>query len=325
MTDRILCTGGLGFIGSHFVEHLLATTTDDVVVLDRIDAAGNQSRLPEWAIKEGRLRVVWHDLKAPINQSVGKQLGNDFRYVVHMAAGSHVDRSIKEPALFVLDNVLGTCHLLDWLRDSTTVGKILYFGTDEIFGPAKPGQKFKDHARIRSNNPYSATKAGGEVLCDAYVHQYGMPIVVTHSTNVYGPRQDPEKFIPLVVGKLRRDETVQIHCDEHGNVSTRYYLWVEDVCRAVMTVLRKGGILSGRATGKYNISGALEVSNLDLAQMIASLMGATLRYELVTSPAGRPKPDMRYGLDCTRLKALGWRPLVSLEQGLEETVKSYVG
>ncbi len=335
---KILVTGGAGFIGHHFIDHVLRNTDWKVVCLDRLDPAGDMNRLASIGSlpEEGRrLAVCFHDLRSEVNSEVAKSVlsgrgafdPGPFDHVVHMAAGSHVDRSVQDPVGFVLDNVLGTANLLDLFRKTNSLrhgGKILYFSTDEVFGPAPVGMEFDEWARFNPNNPYSASKAGGEALCTAYANTYGLPIVVTHATNVFGEGQHPEKFIPLVIGKVRRGEIVQIHSDpSRTKSSSRYYVYVDNVSSAVLHILRTGSCLDGGDTaGKYNISGEDEVSNLDLARIIARLIGKDLKHEMVDHCPSRPKHDMRYAVSGRALRALGWTPTVSFEDGIRRVVQS---
>jgi len=281
-TTTTLVTGGAGFIGHHVIRHLLASTDMDVVSLDRLDLSGCMSRLadvvaenPAW---KKRLRVVWHDLKAPLNDLVARDVG-PVEYVLHLAAGSHVDRSIDHPMEFVLDNVVGTCNLLDFARTklSGSLKRFLYFSTDEVFGPAPNGVRYKENDRYNSGNPYSATKAGAEELCVAYENTYKLPIVVTHTMNVFGIRQHPEKFIPLVIKSARDGDKVLIHADATcTRAGSRFYVSANDVADAVLFLMKEA-----RSGEKYNIVGAQETDNLQLAQMIASAVGKPLNYQLV--------------------------------------------
>lgn len=317
MTARILVTGGAGFIGSNFIAYVLENTSYSVLSIDRLDDAGSLERLA--AIKSRyptRLHCRWHDLRAVITPDVAP---GEFAYIVHMAAGSHVDRSHADPIGFVLDNVLGTANLLEWARKYQPRTKLLYFGTDEQFGPAPPGVEYREHDRFEPENQYAATKAGAELLCLAYVHQHGMPIVATHCCNVYGPNQSAEKFIPLAIGKIQRGELLQIHA-RGGVSSSRLYIQVDDVSRAVLTVLERGGVIHDDRSGRYNIRADEEMSNLDVAHNIAALLELPLRYELVENPPNRPKPDMRYGLSDDKLRALGWAPRVGFDEGLADVV-----
>lgn len=318
MTDRILVTGAAGFIGSHFVRHLLEQTSYAVTSLDRLDDAGNLDRLV--LLQQhypGRFRNTWHDLRAAIHPRMFRR--DHFKYIVHMAAGSHVERSARDPLGFVMDNVVGTANLLEYARHHQPDAKVLYFSTDEVFGPAPEGVEFDEHARHEPENHYAASKAGGEALCPAYAHQCGMPIVVTHCCNAYGPRQDPEKFIPLCIDRVSRGETIQIHA-RGGVSSSRLYIHVDDVARATLTVLERGGTICGPTSGRYNIRAAAEQSNLDVAQQVAALLGKSLRYELVENPANRLKPDMRYGISDAKLRALGWAPRVGFADGLRALI-----
>lgn len=314
MTQRILVTGAAGFIGANLTRHILESTPYSVTSLDRLDEAGNLARLSELKTRfHDRLQCYWHDLRAPIHVS---SLKGEYRFIAHLAAGSHVDRSHTDPIGFVMDNVVGTANMLEWARQNQPRTKFLYFGTDEVFGPAPAGLHYHEHSRFEPENLYAATKAGAELLCLAYVHQHGMPIVATHCCNVFGPMQHREKFIPLAIEKIEREEVLQIHA-RGGVPSSRLYIHVVDVCSAVMAVLERGGVIHDDASGRYNIRADQELSNLDVAQRIATRLGKPLHYELVENPPNRPKPDMRYALSDSKLRALGWAPKVGFDAGIE--------
>ena len=316
----ILITGGAGFIASHLCRYLLEHTDWRVVTLDRLDPAGDQRRLAPLVEQFGkRLAVVFHDLRAEINPERLRAYG-DFTYVAHLAAGSHVDRSIRDPLGFLLDGVMGTAHLLEYIRaHQPHCQKALYFSTDEVFGSAPEGVTFDEHARFFATNPYAAAKAGGEALCPAWAEQYGMPLVVSHCSNAYGRTQDSEKFIPLASGKIERGELVQIHA-KAGKPSSRLYIHVDDVSRAVLTILTKGGTIHDPTSGFYNIVAAEELSNMFVAERIAAILGKPLRAELVENPPNRPKPDQRYSISAAKLAALGWSPEVAFEDGLRDAL-----
>lgn len=311
---NLLLTGGAGFIGGHLCRYILENTDWTVTVLDRIDEAGTLGRIAD---KFGpRCRFFWHDLKAVINPVMVRDSGQ-FDYVAHLAAGSHVDRSVRDPVSFVADNAMGTAHLLEYVRHHQPQAKTLYFSTDEVFGPAPPGVTFDEHSRHEPHNPYAASKAAGEALCPAWANTYGMPIVVTHCTNVVGPGQYGEKFVPLCARLIGEGATVQIHA-RGGVPASRYYVHVSDVCRAVLAILTRGGVIRGPESGRYNISGTEEHSNLLVAQTIAKLLGKELRHELVENAPNRPRPDMRYAIAGSKLAALGWAPRVGLESALAD-------
>jgi dTDP-glucose 4,6-dehydratase len=307
---RILVTGGAGFIGRHFVRHVLRNTDWNLVVMDRLGEGSDLTSLAP-----DRISFFWHDLKAPIGRAA---FAAGFDYIVHMAAGSHVDRSVKDPLGFVADNVTGTAHMLEFARKCDGLHKFLHFSTDEVFGAAE-GHAFDEYESFHATNPYAASKAAAEALCPAWANTYGLPITVTRCTNVAGPGQDGEKFIPSTIRKIRAGEVVQIHA-RGGVASSRKYIDVEDVCAATLVALRRGGMICGRDTGYYNIGSDMEYSNLDIAHMLAAEVGSAMRFELVENPPNRPRPDMRYDVKTDRLKSLGWEQRVSIQETLKRCV-----
>jgi dTDP-glucose 4,6-dehydratase len=310
---RILVTGGAGFIGSHVVRHLLANTQAVVTIIDRLDCSGNLNRLE----KHPRLRVVFHDLKAPINEPVARLIGQQDA-ILHLAAGTHVDRSITDPLSFVMDNVVGTTNLLEFAR--TNGGRFLYFSTDEVFGPAAPGTAYKEWDRYNSGNPYAAAKAGAEEMVLAYANTYGLDAFVTHTMNVIGPYQHWEKFVPLVIRKVLAGETVQIHANrDRSKAGSRFYIHAHDVADAVWFLMSKA------AKGeKYNIVGEREVDNLALAKMIAEAVGRPLFADMVDFHSSRPGHDLRYALDGSKMAGMGWTPKLNVERAVNQIVEWYL-
>ena len=325
----VLVTGGAGFIAHHFIRKILDTTDWNIVSLDRLDFSGNLNRLKEIVgeLPEGeqsRVRIVHHDLKAEINPQIEELIGK-VDIIVHMAAGSHVDRSIEYPMEFVLDNVVGTTNLLNYARTIDNLENFIYFSTDEVFGPAPHGVYYKENDRYNSTNPYSASKAGGEEMAVAFQNTYGMPIIITHTMNVFGERQHPEKYIPLCIKKTRDRELVTVHANaEKTKAGSRHYIHAEDVADACLfllqskheTVLDYGGA----KCPKYNIVGATELDNLQLAQFIASVQGKELNYEMQDFHSSRPGHDLRYALSGEKMKLMGWEPK-SVHERLQETVE----
>ena len=217
MSKKILITGGAGFIAHHVVDKILSTTDWEIITLDRLDFSGNLNRLHEVVSaypksEQKRVRVIHHDLKAELNPEITATIGK-VDYISHLAAGSHVDRSITYPLEFVMDNVVGTAHILDYARKLDHLERFAYFSTDEVFGPAPKGINYKENDRYNSTNPYSATKAGAEELVVAYENTYGLPSLITHTMNVFGERQSPEKYIPMVIKKARDGEVVTVHAN----------------------------------------------------------------------------------------------------------------
>lgn len=310
---KILLTGAAGFIGHHTVKYILENTDWKITLLDRLDCSGNLNRLSDIGIKNSQF--VYHDLKAEFNDQLCKQIG-EHDYVIHMAAGTHVDRSITDPLSFVMDNVVGTCNLLNYVR-KVGCGKMIYFSTDEVFGPAPEGVEYKEWDRFKSGNPYAATKAGAEELCVAFENTYKVPVMVTHTMNVFGERQHPEKFIPSTVAKVLKGDNVYIHSDRTKTKSgSRFYIHADNVADAMLFLLNTG--VSGQ---KYNIVGEKEVTNLQLAQDIAGILKRPLNFEMVDFHSSRPGHDLRYALDGSKMKSMGWEPETSYEQSLENTVE----
>lgn len=312
---KVLVTGAAGFIGHHVVEHFLQNTDWDLVLIDRLDISGNLNRLAEiGAAKNPRVKFFFHDLRAPFNELMIKQIGH-VDYFVHMAAGSHVDRSIEAPMEFVMDNVVATCNLLELARKGNC-SKFMYFGTDEVFGPAAPGVKFKEYDRYNSSSPYSATKAGAEELCVAYANTYKLPVQIVHVMNVIGYRQHPEKFLPMLVSKLLRNEEIQIHGTSDLRTSgTRFYIDARDVADAVLM------LLNSDSYGKFNVVGERETTNLELSNWVAYELGKDLKYRIIDANKARPGHDLRYAMDGSLLlEKFGWQPKVSIQKRVGEIV-----
>jgi len=325
----VLITGSAGFIGHHVVNHIITNTFWNVICLDRLDFSGNLNRLHD-ILKDNnasnRVKIIYHDLKAELNEHTQRLIGN-VDYILHLAAGSHVDRSIENPLEFVMDNVVGTCNILNFARQCSNLKKFVYFSTDEVFGPAPHGINYTEYARYNSTNPYSASKAGGEELAVAFHNTYRLPVYITHTMNVFGERQHPEKFIPKCIKNIRDDETVTIHSDESKTVpGSRFYIHAEDVADALLFITDNIEIkhdLSGNGVRapKFNIVGKQEINNLELAQSIANAMGKELKYEMVDFHSSRPGHDLRYSLDGGLLRSLGWEPKYSFDDRIRQVVE----
>ena len=314
---KVLITGGAGFIAHHVIEHILKTTDWHIVTLDRLDFSGNLNRLAEVVPNDGRVKTVFHDLKAELNPQIVKAIG-DIDVILHLAAGSHVDRSIEFPMEFVMDNVVGTCNILNYARSLPNLERFIYFSTDEVFGPAPNGVNYDEYARYNSSNPYSASKAGGEELAVAFANTYKMPLYITHTMNVFGERQHPEKYIPVCIKRIRDAEKITIHSDITKTIpGSRYYIHASDVASALLFILN----LKDQSNGsKFNVVGKEEINNLQLAQMIADVQGKELIYELSDFHSARPGHDLRYALSGDYMRKLGWEPQISLKDRISEVV-----
>ncbi|MDA0917401.1 MAG: GDP-mannose 4,6-dehydratase [Proteobacteria bacterium] len=330
---KVLITGGAGFIAHHLVYFLLNNTDWEIVTLDRLDYSGNLNRLNDILSKlensqKSRVKVVYHDLKSEINPWIKKEIGK-VDIILHLAAGSHVDRSIDYPMEFVLDNVVGTANILEYARivnKSNKLERFIYFSTDEVFGPAPKGVNYKENDRYNSTNPYSATKAGGEELAVAYENTYNLPIYITHTMNVFGERQHPEKFIPMCIKKVRDGESVTIHSDKTRKIpGSRHYIHAEDVSEAIHFLLTNPIKIEldygGAKCPKFNIVGSQELNNLELAEIIADSQGKDLKYEMVDFHSSRPGHDLRYSLSGEKMKKLGWQPSIKLTQRIKQVVE----
>ena len=315
---RILITGGCGFIGHHVIEHILKNTDWDIVVFDRLNyASGGFDRLRDIEVfNDSRILMLATDFTHPIQAGLAKEIG-DVTYILHMGAETHVDKSIENPEPFVMANVLGTMRLLDFARTQDTLQKFIYFSTDEVFGPAPMGVAYKEWDRYNSSNPYAATKAGGEELSLAYANTYNVPVLITHTMNVFGERQHPEKFIPKTINAIRAGETVCIHADPtKTRAGSRFWIHARNVSSALLFLLEHGQIHD-----KYNIVGEQELDNLSLARHIANVLQKPLKYEMVDFHSSRPGHDLRYALDGTKMNKLGWRIPLSFEASLTKTIQ----
>ena len=320
MNKKMLITGGAGFIGHHMVEYMLENSDFEIVVLDRLDVSGNLNRLTElpiWQNEGKRVSFVWHDMKAEMhNNEILQSMIGSVQTVLHIGASSHVDRSISDPLSFVMDNVVGTCNILNYARTQDNLQNFIYFSTDEIFGPAPDGINYKENDRYNSGNPYSASKAGGEELCMAFHNTYKMPIMVSHCMNVFGERQHPEKFIPLCIKNSYTGGKITIHANKAlTKAGSRYYIHAKNVCNAVDFLLK-----NGNPGEKYNIVGEKEVDNLTLAKLISSFVGKEINYEMVDFHGSRPGHDLRYALDGSKMAKMGWAPVNNLEKSIESLV-----
>lgn len=308
---RLLVTGGAGFIGSAFVRHVLEHTTDvEVVTLDALTYAGNLENLAE---VEGnpRHRFVHGD----ICDSTTRQLLADERIdsVVHFAAESHVDRSILSPERAIDTNVCGTANLLEAAR-AAHVGRFIHVSTDEVYGDIDEPLEADETFPLKPSSPYAASKAASDLLALSYVRTYGLPVVVTRASNNYGPYQFPEKLIPLMISNALEGRPLPVYGD---GLQVRDWLYVEDHCRALLSVLRHG-----REGEIYNISGACHLPNLEVVRRILEIVGAPER--LIARVADRPGHDRRYAISGAKItRETGFAPAVGFAEGLASTVRWY--
>jgi len=321
---NVLITGGAGFIGHHVVEHFLKNTDWELTVLDALGYSSNGwDRLRDIkAFDDHRVVCIAHDLQNPIEDGLAAEVGRP-DVIVHIAAESHVDRSITNPHLFARSNVIGTLNTLDFARWQEA--RVIYFSTDEVYGPAPGDTRYKEGDRFLPGNPYAASKAAAECFCYAYANTYQMPITITNTMNVFGERQHAEKFIPMCIRKILAGETVTIHsAPDKTTPGSRFYIHARNVASALLHIIRGLPMPlenEDASYGKWNIVGSKEWDNLSLARMIATMLGKDLKYEMVDFHGSRPGHDLRYALDGTKMAQYGWKPAVSARESLERTVQ----
>lgn len=305
---RLLVTGGAGFIGSNFIRHILNKYDDyHVVNLDNLTYCGNLGNLKDIE-KNKRYKFIKGDIA---DLKTVENAAKDCDYIINFAAETHVDRSIKNPSVFVKTNVFGTYTLLEAAK-KLGAGLIVHISTDEVYGSIIKGSS-KETDPLEPNSPYSASKAGADLLARSYFVTYGLPVIITRSSNNFGPCQYPEKVIPLFITNLLQGKKVPLYAD---GMNVRDWLYVLDNCEAIDLILRKG-----KAGEIYNIAGDAEITNLELTYNILEMLGKDKRS--IEYVKDRPGHDKRYSLDITKLRALGWHPSHNFKEALETTIDWY--
>lgn len=309
---KLLVTGGAGFIGSNFVLYMLKLYPDyQITNVDALTYAGNLENLKSI---EGNPNHTFVKADIMDSKTIDELVGQGVDVVVNFAAESHVDRSILEPDIFVKTNVLGTQVLLDAARKHD-IKKFVQVSTDEVYGTLGETGLFTEETPLAPNSPYSASKAGGDLLVRAYHETFGLPVNITRCSNNYGPYQFPEKLIPLMISKALADEKLPVYGD---GLNIRDWLYVEDHCSAIDLVIHQG-----RNGEVYNIGGNNERTNLQIVKTILEQLGKP--ESLITHVKDRPGHDRRYGIDPTKtMTELGWKPKHSFETGIKETIGWYL-
>lgn len=320
---RILVTGTSGFVGHHFVSHIIKKTDWQVVGVNSFRHRGCSRRLD--GIPHDRFQNFTHDLIAPIDERTIHLMG-DIDYIINFASESHVDRSIDDPVPFIENNVKLMLNVLELVR-KIKPEKFIQISTDEVFGPALDDYRHKEWDTTLPSNPYAGSKAAQEAIAVSYWRTYGIPLVITNTMNIIGERQDKEKFVPMLISKIIKDEEVTIHGKE-GMIGTRFYLHARNQADAILFLLKNHAPTPYKdqqsvieRPDRFNIVGEKELDNLTLAQMVADILGKKLKYKLVDFHAARPGHDRRYALDGSKIKAYGWEIPVNFEASLEKTVK----
>jgi dTDP-glucose 4,6-dehydratase len=320
---RILVTGSSGFVGHHFVEHLVKNTDWHIVGINSFRHRGSSRRLDH--IPHERFTNFTHDLSAPIDKHTISLMG-PIDYVVNFASESHVDRSIDEPVSFIENNVKLILNVLELVR-AITPQKFIQISTDEVFGPALDDYCHREWDSALPSNPYAGSKAAQEMIAIAYWRTYGVPLIITNTMNIIGERQDGEKFVPLLISKIMKGEEVTIHGTE-GNVGKRFYLHARNQADAILFLLKNHDPKPYMDTqtvverpDRFNIVGEKELDNLTLAHMVADILGKPLKYKLLDFHAARPGHDRRYALDGSKINTRGWKIPINFEESLKKTVE----
>jgi dTDP-glucose 4,6-dehydratase len=327
MQKTILITGGAGFIGSHVVRRFVSNYPDYLVVnADKLTYAGNLENLVDI---ESRGNYIF-ERKDIVDKQVIMELFTKYKFdgVIHLAAESHVDRSIKGPDEFVFTNIVGTVNLLNaalsiW-KNSFDNKLFYHVSTDEVYGSLGREGLFTEQTAYDPRSPYSASKAGSDHMVRAFGHTYGIPVIISNCSNNYGPNQFPEKLIPLAINNIKCNKPIPVY---GRGENIRDWLYVEDHAAAIDLIFHRG-----RKGETYNIGGNNEWKNLDLIKLLCSIMDKKLNrpegssVKLITYVTDRPGHDLRYAIDSSKLqKELGWSPIPNFSDGLEKTVDWYLG
>lgn len=309
---RVLVTGGAGFIASHFIRLLTAKQDCCVISYDRFSYAGRIERLHDCL--GDKLQIMWGDLASPISDWQAEKIG-EVDIIVHFAAETMVDQSIKVPYPFIVSNYFGMYHLLEYARKLPTLQKLIVISTDEVYGPILEG-KFKETDRLNPTNPYAATKAGADLLANSYFHSFGLPIMTLRTANNFGPWQHAEKVIPTAIRHALNGTEMTVYGD---GLHRRCWLYAPDFVDGILFMLR-----NGKVGETYHLAGDTELSNLELIHRISDEAGHNINLKHVPDEDIRRGHDRRYGIDSTKAKELGWGPATNFFKALGDTVKWYL-
>lgn len=322
---RILVTGIGGFIGAHVLDHLLTTTDWEIVGLDSFRHKGLSERITSslrYQEHRRRVTILTHDLRAPISDRLGSHLRAE--YILNLASESHVDRSITDPVPFVENNVSLVLNLLEHARKVPPVA-FIQVSTDEVYGPMTGDRGFPEWSTILPSNPYSASKAAQEAIAIAYWRTYGVPVILTNTMNNYGEKQDPEKYLPLLVRSILAGQEVSIH-GSTGDVGSRFWLHARNHADALLWILQHTiPVMFPDASrpSRYNVVGDVRMDNLTFAQRVAKTLDRPLRWCFAPNPRTRPGHDLHYGLDGSLLAGLGWKAPLDFATSLDQTIHWY--
>ena len=325
---KLLLSGISGSIGVHFLAHIFTNTDWDVTGVASFRHKGWSDRIvevmkdhPDWS---PRLKMITHDLVGPFSEMTKKKLGN-IDYIINLASLSDVEASIHDPVTFIQNNVWSTLNLLEYAREVKPEA-FVQFSTDEVFGPTNGKSFYKEWDAHVPSNPYAASKSCQEQIATSYWRTYGVPVIITHTMNNFGEMQQGSKFPVMIQKAIESGEEITIHGEANGEIGSRSYIHSRNVADAVLFILKntRPYLHQPLAIDKpdcYNIAGDKQLTNLELAETIARLMGKELKYKIIDSHKARPGHDPHYGLDDSKLRNLGWKSPVSFEESLRNTIK----
>lgn len=337
-------SGAKGFVATHLIEHLLKNTDWDIIGFDKMGYASLTKKMIEdidtYEIYKHRLKFFDIDLNLPVPFGIKAEIG-EVDYILHLAAESHVDRSIDDPVPFILNNVTAALNILEYARDQKNLKMFVNFSTDEVYGPAPTGvgsfdflefpaimhtddpeqfsrDGFPEFFYHNPSNPYAASKSAQEAIGIAYSNTYKVPVITTHTMNIIGERQHPEKFMGLIMNAVLKGEELTIHGDKtKTKAGTRFYIHARNLSDALLHIINLGY----HGYDEWNIAGLEEISNLELAERVAEIIGKPLRYKIVDFHSSRPGHDLRYALDSSKLIASGYQYPKSFQESLAKCVK----
>lgn len=311
----ILITGGLGFLGGNLLKFLINNTNYFIYIIDKNISGLNLERIKN--LNSTRFKVLNHDLNHPLNNF--DELIN-INYIIHLAAESHVDNSIKNPKYCIENNILSMINVLEFARTLKSLKKIINFSTDEVYGNAINNENYTELDRYNPCNPYSASKGSCDLICNSYYHTFKLPIITINSMNIYGKMQHVEKFIPKVIYNILNNKQTIIHSyPDKKKSGSRFYIYVKDISRAILFLLN-----NGKNGEIYHVRGEIEKTNLELAQQISKIMNKKLNYKMVDFHSERPGHDLRYALDDTKIKKIGWKLENNFDKNIEKTINFYI-
>jgi len=337
---RCLLTGAGGFVGCHFVDHLLLNTDWELICIDSFNHKGIPERILDsehYQNNKDRVKIFTHDLTAPFSQVLIDRLGK-IDYIINLASMSHVDTSITDPEPFIMNNVKLSINMLELARDlwglrktglnTPPAGtKFIQFSTDEVYGPMLENRPHPEWDPIIPSNPYSASKACQEAIATSYWRTYSVPLFITNTMNIIGERQDGEKYLPKIVKNILEGTELTVHAQKNKEgqyeAGTRFYLHARNAADAVMFILNNiepALFPNTNEPERFNVVSDNELDNLELAKMVAKIMGKELKHRYIDVHSVRPGHDPKYGLDGNKLKEAGYEYPVSFEDSLRRTI-----